>query len=116
MKGKCLNLVQQAPFWCAESKVVVTHFDESCCFGACVDGKDFRGNQLRKRCNGQEARRLKARKIRRKDHDHMTEKTTRREALEDPDCEETQKEHEKQFAQKLLSEKEQPKQWRSIAT
>ena len=65
--------------------------------------------QLPKECNRQEARRLQARMVRRKDHDCVVEETIRREALEPPDCEAMKKEYGKTLAQKHLNEKEQQK-------
>ena len=46
--------------------------------------------------------RLKAKKIRRHDHDHIIEEIIRREALEPPDHEGMKKEHGKRLAERLL--------------
>ena len=61
-------------------------------------------NQLPQGCNKAEARKLKAKKIRRHDHDCIIEETIRRQALEPPDHEEMKKEHGKRMAQRLLKD------------
>ena len=61
-------------------------------------------NQLPRGCNKPEATRLKAKKIRRHDHDCVIEEIIRREALEPPDHEGMKKEHGKRMAQRLLKD------------
>ena len=108
-KGGISIQFSRLAFWCTESKVVVTHSANRVLLGLVLMEKILEEKQLPKECNRQEARRLQARMVRRKDHDCVVEETIRREALEPPDCEAMKKEYGKTLAQKHLNEKEQQK-------
>ena len=109
MKGKHLNPVGGAQFWHTDSEVEVTHLAHHVVSGFLLMEGISEENQLPLGCNKAEARRLKAKKISRHDHNCINEEIFGREALEPPDCEGMKKEHGKQMAQRLLkdgSEKE----------
>ena len=104
VKGKHLNPVGGAPFWHAESEVEVTHLVHHVVLGHVLMEEISEANQLPRGCNKAEARRLKAQKISRHDHDYIIEEIIRREALEPPDYEGIKKEHGKRMAQRLLKD------------
>ena len=102
VKGKHLNLVGGAPFWCTDSEVEATHLVHHVVLGFLLMEEILDENPLPRGCKTKEATRLKAKKIGRHDHDHIIEEIIRREALEPPDCEGMKEEHGKQLAQRLL--------------
>lgn len=69
-------------------------------------------NKLTKTRRVQEAKRLRAMKIRVEDCDEMTDLIFRTEKLENPDCEDIEKEAGKRMIHRMLqgNKKEQPKQ------
>ena len=102
VKGKHLNPVGGAPFWHTDSEVEVTHLVHHVVLGFLLMEEISKENQLSQGCNKTKARRLKAKKISRHDHDHIIEEIIRREALEPPDCEGMKEEFGKRLAQRLL--------------
>ena len=102
VKGKHLNPVGGAPFWHTDSEVEATHLVHHVVLGFLLMEEISDENPLPRGCKTKEATRLKAKKIGRHDHDCIIEEIIRREALEPPDCEGTEREHGKRLAERLL--------------